>query len=180
MKKNIFALAAAVLMLGMTACQKEDDTTIISTPETENILTVKSVADLAGTDWTYTLSFADMIGIETCDSIEITGLDLQFGLNFDHDYAHLMFPENVTGLQMVEDGDSYTMEEIQQIDYTYTYDAATQTGALSGANLEDIEIPFHYDEATDAIIVEFAVSFDGTEENAYPMQLVFHRTVVAE
>ena len=96
MKKNFFAFAAAVLMLGMTACQKEDDNTIAN-PETGNTLMVKSVADLAGTEWTYTLSFSDIIGVEMGDCAEITGLDLQFGLNFDNSYAHLVFPENVTG-----------------------------------------------------------------------------------
>lgn len=180
MKKNIFALAAAVLMLGMTACQKEDDTNIAGNPTTENTLMVKSVADLVGTEWTYTLSFSDIIGVEMGDCAEITGLDLQFGLNFDNIYAHLVFPENVTGLNLVEDGDEYTMEEIQGLDYNYSYDAATQTGALSGANLVDIEIPFRYDEASDAIIVEFAVAFDEDETNAVPVQLVFHRAVVTE
>lgn len=180
MKKNIFALAAAVLMLGMTACQKEDDTNIAGNPTTENTLMVKSEADLVGTEWTYTLSFSDIIGVEMGDCAEITGLDLQFGLNFDNSYAHLVFPENVTGLNLVEDGDEYTMEEIQGLDYNYSYDAATQTGALSGANLVDIEIPFRYDEASDAIIVEFAVAFDEDETNAVPVQLVFHRTVVTE
>ena len=71
MKKNIFALAAAVLMLGMTACQKEDDTNIVGDPTTENTLMVKSVADLAGTEWTYTLSFSDIIGVELRDCAEI-------------------------------------------------------------------------------------------------------------
>ncbi|MBR1549576.1 MAG: hypothetical protein IJ634_02970 [Bacteroidales bacterium] len=179
MKKNIFALAAAVLMLGMTACQKEDEI-ITNAPETGNTLMVKSVADLAGTEWTYTLTFADMIGVQMPEEIEIEGLDLEFGLNFDGSYAHLVFPESVIGLNVVEDGEDFTVEEIQGIDYTYTYDATTQTGALSGGNLVDIEIPFHYDEDTDAIVVEFAVSFDESEENAIPVQLVFHRAVVAE
>lgn len=176
MKKNIFALAAAVLMLGATSCQKEEDI-IVDTPDTENTLMVKSVADLVGTEWTYTLTFADIIGVQMPEEIEITGLDLQFGLNFDNNYAHLVFPESVIGLNVVEDGEDFTVEEIQGMDYTYSYDATTQTGALSGGNLVDIEIPFHYDEDTDAIIVEFAVSFDESEENAIPVQLVFHRAV---
>ena len=180
MKKNFFAFAAAVLMLGMTACQKEDDTNIAGNPTTENTLMVKSVADLVGTEWTYTLSFSDIIGVELGDCAEITGLDLQFGLNFDNSYAHLVFPENVTGLNLVEDGEEYTMEEIQGLDYNYSYDAATQRGALSGANLVDIEIPFRYDETTDAIIVEFSVAFDDDETNPVPVQLVFHRAVVTE
>ena len=57
MKKNIFALAAAVLMLGMTACQKEDVITdIVDNGEPTTSARVKTTSDLIGTDWTYTMN----------------------------------------------------------------------------------------------------------------------------
>ena len=175
MKKNIFALAAAVAMLGMTACQKEENNDIVlpEMPGTE--ILVKSAADLIGTEWTYTLSFADMIDEDLAECLDGIDLDMVFGLSFDADYAHLTFPENVIGLNVVDDSTGYTIDEIQQMDYVYTYDPTTFSGTLTGGNLDTYQMPFTYDDANDGIIVSLMVASDLNDTVGTPMQLIFAR-----
>ena len=185
MKKNIFTLfaAAALLAFGMTSCEKEDNNNSVVNPTNENAR-VKSAADLIGTEWEYTLSLgtidtAELIamGYDTADLADFADmLTMTFGLNFDADYAHLTFPEDVIGLNVVEvDDENYTIEEITQMDYTYTYDPATHTGTLTGGNLADLVLDFTYDVTTDGIIFNMFFADEGNEANAVPFQLVFSR-----
>ena len=144
MKKNIFALAAAaVLAIGMTACEPEvivpgDNPT---TPNTN--ARVKSTADLHNTDWTYTVTF---------------------GLNFDGTYAHFTFPENVIAFG----GDEGVLEQIQGVSYEYSYDGTTHTGYLDGVADDEDDNPgqlqFTYDDATDVItfVLNMFYPEDGT------------------
>ena len=186
MKRNIILIAAA-LMLGMTACQKEEFITPdpAVNPGDNTTIRVKSAADLIGTEWEYTLNLslgldsADLAFLYDCmDSADVDEmLSMTFGLNFDSTYAHLTFPEDVTGLTMVEDGDSYSMEEIMQMNYTYTYDPTTLTGTLSGGNLDDITLDFTYDTVNDCITISMLFAMEDDEDNPTPFQLVFQRVI---
>ena len=187
MKKNIFALAAAALFaFGMTACTDEPvnpinpgNGTDVTTPM------VKTAADLIGTEWEYTLDLsagmdsADIAFLYECmDSADVAALlSMTFGLSFDSTYAHLTFPEDVTGLNVVENGEDYTVEEIQEMAYTYTYNGTTQTGTLSGGNFGDLQIPFTYDTTNDQITINMMVAEEGNEANATTWVLVFSRVI---
>ena len=185
MKKTFFAFVAVALMLGMVSCQKEqiDTNSNRETPGTNDNVRVKSAADLIGTEWEYTLNLAadmdsaDLDSLYDCmDSSDVADmLTMTFGLTFDTAYAHLTFPEDVIGLNVIEDGDDYTVEEISQMNYSYTYDPTTMTGTLTGGNLDTLVLDFTYNATADAIIFNLMVSEDGDENNATPMQLIFHR-----
>ena len=183
MKKNIFALAAAALFaFGMTACTDEPvnpinpgNGTDVTTPM------VKTAADLIGTNWEYTLDLSagmDLSELADCmDSADIADmLSLTFGLSFDTNYAHLTFPEDVIGLNVVElDDETYTVEEISEMAYSYTYEASTTSGTLTGGNLDDIVVPFTYSETNDEITIDLLFADENDEANAIPVQLVFSR-----
>ena len=173
MKRIIFALVSAVLMFGMSSCQKEEFSVNdpFVNPGDNTAQRVKSVADLIGTEWEYTVDLsagidsADMAALYECmDSAEVAAMfSMTFGLNFDTTYAHLTFPEDVIGLNVVEGDDDFTVEEISQMDYTYTYDPTTHTGTLTGGNLDDLVIPFTYDATNDQITISLTVDEeDGT------------------
>ncbi|MBR1784242.1 MAG: hypothetical protein IJ760_02250 [Bacteroidales bacterium] len=177
MKKSTFILAAAALALGFASCTDEP---II--PEIEGGsevvagVRVKSVADLVGTEWTYTMddmTFDDGFG----NTVTIPMDDLVFGLEFGTDVAHLSFPENMVMLSLNED---YTLEELEGMGFAYTYEAATTSGTLTATDNDitgetiDLTIPFTYNEATDAININLGLDYGDEEEPVY-MQLVFNR-----
>ena len=183
MKKQILLIAAA-LLLGMTACQKEEQIVPIngSNDTNENVM-VKSASDLIGTDWTYTLNDTITFDGMVCDSIEGIVLNFRFGLSFDSSYAHLSFPENVVAFDLVQDGDEYGLQEVANMNFAYSYDPTTQTGALTANAMDNdgnpttCQIPFSYDTTTDAIIITIHIADEGDEDNAYAFQLVFHRDI---
>ncbi|MBO4599655.1 MAG: hypothetical protein J5641_02840 [Bacteroidales bacterium] len=175
--KKLVLLVTAALLLGMASCQKEDVVTPINgteTPSTDQPM-VKSVADLIGTDWTF--SYTDTIDLTEYGCNDSLILSLTFGLSFDSTYAHLSFPENVVAMNVVEDGDEYSVDEVENMQYAYSYDPTTHTGALTATDLDGstFQIPFTYDETTDAIVIVMHLADEGDEENAVPFQLVFHR-----
>ena len=182
MKKQILLVAAA-LLLGMTACQKEEQIVPVNgggNDTNENVVLVKSASDLIGTNWTYnmidTLTF-DELG---CDTII---LDFEFGLSFDSSYAHLTFPENVVVFNLEQDGAEYGLQEIQNMNFAYTYDPTTQTGALAAnawdndGNPSTCQIPFTYNTTTDAIIIVLHIANDGDEDDTFAYPLIFHRDI---
>lgn len=185
MKKQIVLIAAA-LLLCMTACKKETITPMENhQPE---VTLVKSTADLIGTEWTLTLDLSDSIyvydgGCGWTDSIMSQYLQFEFGLNFDSTYAHISFPDNVTVLSLGEVDGEYSMEEIESMNFAYTYDPATHTGSLTANTLDDngnpdtFQIPFTYDTTTDAIIINMAFAYAENEDETISFQLVFHRNV---
>ena len=185
MKKQIVLIAAA-LLLCMTACKKETITPMNNhQPETT---LVKSTADLIGTEWTLTLDLSDSLyindgGCGWADSIKSQLLQLEFGLTFDSTYAHITFPDNVTVLSLGEVDGEYTMEEIESMDFAYTYDPTTHTCSLTANTLDEdgnpdtYQIPFTYDTTTDAIIINMTFAFEDSEDNTISFQLVFHRNV---
>ena len=100
---------------------------------------------------------------------ETLDLSMEFGLNFDESYAHLTFPEDVTFLTVTDD---FSVEEIEKMDFAYSYDATTTSGTLTASELE---IPFRYDEATDAIMIDMNFAVEGFEDEAETYTIVFHR-----
>ena len=180
MKKNIFALAAAVLMLGMTACQKEDVITdIVDNGEPTTSARVKTTSDLIGTNWTYSMDdivFTDEMG----DTLTIPSIGDLFYLNFDADYAHFTFSDMVEAWGMSADGMS--MEQISGVDYEYSYDGATHTGSLVGTaedengNEVTSQLEFTYNDATDEITFLLPMAFDG-DTTVVDVPVVFHRAI---
>ena len=177
MKKNIIIAAAAILAIGLTACEPE---TI--TPENNNTVSsnarVKSTSDLIGTNWTYTMDdivFTDEMG----DTLTIPSLGDLYYLNFDADYAHFTFSDMVEAWGMSADGMS--MEQISGVDYEYSYDGATHTGNLIGTYEEEdgnevtSQLEFTYNDATDEITFILPMAFEG-DTNVVNVPMVFHRT----
>ena len=161
MKKSIILAAAAAMILGLASCTDEpiipgNGNEVIDNPM------VKSTADLIGTEWTYTLELNPIEFIE--DTLNLT---FEFGLNFDEEYAHLTFPENVTFLSASDD---YTLEEIESMNFNYTYDLATTSGALITSELE---IPFRYNAAEDAILIDMGLEEPTGETSNFT--IAFHR-----
>ena len=154
MKKNIFAIAAAaILAIGLTACEPE---TIVpgenNAPQTSNAR-VKSTADLHNTDWTCTVTYFEFLSNLGIDTTCISGMDdetMVFGLNFDGTYAHFSFPDNI--MAFAGEGE---MQQISGVSYEYTYNGATHTGYLDGVADDENDNPgqleFTYDDATDVI-----------------------------
>ena len=186
MKKNIFAIAAAVLALGMTACQPEDITPI--TPEDVVVIgdggqtsgpRVKSTSDLNNTDWTSSISLADLLSsmtgfdMSSVDSIDDAAFETY--LNFDGVYAHFTFSENVE-LWGLDANDM--MQQITGIDYEYSYDGATHTGYLDGVADDENDNPgqlqFTYNDATDIITFNLAM-FYPEDSTAVSLTLNFAR-----
>ena len=183
MKKQLF-LIAATLMLGMTACQKEEQIVPIngSNDTNENVM-VKSAADLIGTDWTYTYNDTITFGDTGCDSIDGIVLNFQFGLSFDSSYAHLTFPENVIAFDLMANGDEYGLQEVANMNFAYTYDPTTQSGALTANAFDNdgapstCQIPFTYSTTNDAITIVLHIADEGDEDNTYAFPLVFTRAI---
>ena len=159
MKKNILIAAVAALTLAFAACQKEDIVTPgnIVNPGTETPTTpmVKSTEDLHGTEWNYTVTYTELInsllGTDIPCTEEIEDETFVFGLNFDGEFAHFSFPENIVAVA----GEEGMMEQISSVSYTYSYDGTTHTGYLDGVADDENDNPgqlqFTYDDATDVI-----------------------------
>ena len=183
MKKQILLIAAA-LLLGMTACQKEEQIVPINgnNSTNENVM-IKSVSDLIGTNWTYTINDTLTFDGLGCDSIEGIVLNFQFGLSFDSNYAHLLFPENVVAFDLMQEGDEYGLQEVANMNFAYSYDPITHTGALTANAMDNdgnpttCQIPFTYDTTTDAITIVLHIADEGDEDNTFAYQLVFHRDI---
>lgn len=180
MKKQILLVTAA-LLLGMTACQKDEQIVPINdgNDTNENVL-VKSVSDLIGTNWTYAINDTISYYEYGCDTLI---LNIEFSLSFDSSYAHLSFPENIVASNQEQDGDEFSQQEIQNMDFAYSYDPTTQTGALTANALDydgnptTFQIPFTYNTTTDAIVIVMQIANEGDEDNAHAFQLVFHRDI---
>ena len=183
MKKNIFALAAAaVLAIGMTACEPEvivpgDNPTNPTNPTTPR---VKTTADLDNTDWTYTVSFFEFLNNMGIDTTCMQGIDdesMSFGLNFDGTYAHFTFPTNV----MAFGGNEGELAQIAGVSYEYSYNGTTHTGYLDGVvDPDDDDTPaqlqFTYDDATDVITFNLNM-FYAEDETPVTITLNFARNI---
>ena len=179
MKKNILIAAIAALTISFTACQK-DDVNPVNGGDINPNARVKTTADLHNTDWTYTVTTTELIN-------NLMGTDYPcvdsaaeetytFGLNFDGQYAHFSFPENV----MAFGGDEGELDQISGVSYTYSYNGATHTGYLDGVaedeNGNDVpaQLEFTYDDATD-IITFVLPMFYADDSTAVTLTLNFAR-----
>jgi hypothetical protein len=169
MKKNILILAAAALFaFGMTSCTDEPIVTNGQNPASN--ARVKTTADLHNTDWTYTVTTTELInnlfGTNLPCADSTAEETYTFGLNFDGQYAHFSFPENV----MAFGGDEGELGQISGVSYEYAYDGSTHTGYLTVAaedeNGNDVpaQLEFTYDDATDVITFNLDMFYaeDGT------------------
>ena len=169
MKKNILIAAVAALTLSLTACQKDDVNPINNGNENTNAL-VKTTADLHNTNWTYSVTTTELVNALMGTNIPCMDSTAEetynFGLNFDGQYAHFSFPENV----MAFGGDEGELNQIAGVSYEYEYDGTTHTGHLTVA-AEDMDgdetiapLQFTYDDATDVITFNLDMFFaeDGT------------------
>lgn len=185
MKKTLTLLAAAAMMFGLASCTDENVLPeVINDIDVEGgaapTALVKTTSDLIGTDWQYTME--DFVIVDDMgDTLAVIPMsDLVFGLNFDNDYAHISFPEDIVVLTVGEDADGMpTMEQLESLNYEYAYDGTTKTGDLTATYIDEngdeqpALIPFTYDETTDAIIIEFGM--EDMEGNETTAQIVFHR-----
>ena len=137
MKKNILIAAVAALTLSLTACQK-DDVTPVNNGGVNTNTRVKSTSDLHNTDWTYSVTTTELVNALMGTNIPCMDSTAEetytFGLNFDGQYAHFSFPENV----MAFGGDEGELNQITGVSYEYEYEGATHTGHLTVA-AEDMD-----------------------------------------
>lgn len=188
MKKNIFAIVVAALAVCLTSCVKDP---II--PDNEGNSNMKPkvtvTSDLIGTDWTAALTLNDLLtgmgvdlsGIVCSDSNDLNAEAMSIQMNFDNQYAHITFSDNVVVLNAMEMNGEYTMEEIEQMDLAYVYDASTHTGTLTAVGTDengdpiDYQIAFTYDDNGDTITITLQFANAEDEENTINFPLVFHR-----
>ena len=170
MKKSIVILAAAAMfVLGMTSCTDEPvvpngENPVVTNPR------VKTTSDLHNTDWTYSVTTTELINSlmgTDYPCVDSTAEETYtFGLNFDGQYAHFSFPENV----MAFGGDEGELAQISGVSYEYEYDGTTHTGYLTVAaedadgNDVPAQLEFTYDDATDVITFNLDMFYadDGT------------------
>jgi hypothetical protein len=192
MKKNIFAIAFVAVTLLMASCNKEN---IVPGGNGDNPVNKPKVAvtsDLIGTDWTATFSLGDLITAMTGTSLGDYGCQLPegfdttmvFHLNFDNEYAHITFGDNISIVNVVEVAGGYTNEEIQNMDLAYVYDGATHTGTLTAVGTDEdgnpinYQIVFTYDDNADTITIDMQFANAEDEDTTINFPLVFHRDAV--
>lgn len=179
MKKNILIAAVAALTLSLTACQK-DDVTPVNNGGVNTNTRVKSTSDLHNTDWTYSVTTTELVNALMGTNIPCMDSTAEetytFGLNFDGQYAHFSFPENV----MAFGGDEGELNQITGVSYEYEYDGTTHTGHLTVA-AEDMDgdetiapLQFTYDDATDVITFNLPL-FYADDNTPLTLTLNFHR-----
>ena len=182
MKNNILIAALAALTLSFTACQKDDVTNGGNTDPVNNGARVKSTSDLHNTNWTYTVTTTELLNNLLGTNMPCMDSSAEetyvFGLNFDGQYAHFSFPENV----MAFGGGEGELEQITGVSYEYTYDGATHTGYLTVA-AEDMDgeetiapLEFTYDDATDVITFNLNM-FYAEDETPVALTLNFARNI---
>lgn len=194
MKKRIFIATAVALMLGMTACQKEvitpSNPSVPGNPDVHTTM-VKSTADLIGTDWTATLNLTDLLYAMTgmnlsdfgCDTVIGFDSALVFHIEFDSNYAHLTFSENIDVTNVTEIAGEYSIEQIEQMNFAYVYDPATHSGTLTAAGVDEnnnpinYQIAFTYSDNDDTITINLLFANAEDEDTTISFPLVFHRDI---
>lgn len=179
MKKNILIAAVAALTLSLTACQKDDVTPVNNGGENTSAR-VKSTSDLHNTDWTYSVTTTELVNALMGTNVPCMDSTAEetytFGLNFDGQYAHFSFPENV----MAFGGDEGELDQISGVSYEYEYDGTTHTGHLT-VTAEEMDgdegiapLQFTYDDATDVITFNLPL-FYADDNTPLTLTLNFHR-----
>ncbi len=189
MKKNIFAIALIAITFCMVSCQKDP-----ITPNENNGATprVAVTSDLIGTDWTANFSLGDLIYAMTGTTLSDYGCQfpegfdstMTFHLNFDNEYAHITFGDNISIVNVVGMAGGYTNEEIENMDLAYVYDGSTHTGTLTAVGTDEdgnpinYQIVFTYDDAADTITINMLFANAEDEDTTISFPLVFHRDAV--
>ena len=193
MKKKLFIIAAAAMLLGMTACQKEQITpnnpSNPGTPMTNTL--VNSTSDLINTNWTANLNLTDLLYAMTgmnlsdfgCDTVIGFDSALVFHIEFDSNYAHLTFSENIDVTNVTEIAGEYSIEQIEQMNFAYVYDPATHSGTLTAAGVDEnnnpinYQIAFTYSDNDDTITISLLFANAEDEDTTINFPLVFHRDI---
>ena len=192
MKKNIFVIAFAAMALCMASCQKEEVTPNENGGNNANKPRVAVTSDLIGTDWTANFSLGDLIYAMTGTTLSDYGCQfpegfdstMTFHLNFDNEYAHITFGDNISIVNVVEMAGGYTNEEIENMDLAYVYDGSTHTGTLTAVGTDEdgnpinYQIVFTYDDAADTITINMLFANAEDEDTTISFPLVFHRDAV--
>ena len=194
MKKNIFAIAFIAITLCMASCQREEIIPGISGngENPANTPRVAVTSDLIGTDWTATLPLEDLLQAMTGMSLSDYGCqfpdgfdaNMIFHLNFDNEYAHITFGDNISVINVAELAGEYTSEEIEQMDLAYVYNGATHTGTLTAVgndengNPIDYQIVFTYNDNDDTITINLQFANAEDEDTTITFPLVFQRDSV--
>ncbi|MCR4816540.1 MAG: hypothetical protein K5842_05080 [Bacteroidales bacterium] len=164
MKRNIFVIAAAALVLCMAACQKEENLVSENSNNDATNVRVKSTSDLHNTNWSYSVTYSEFLSNLFGSDLNCVGEfeddTLTFGLNFDGTYAHFSFPSNIEAYG----GDENGLQQIYGVSYTYSYDGATHTGYLDGVAEDEndtisAQLQFTYDDTADAITFVLPMEF---------------------
>ena len=190
MKKNIFAIALVAIALCFGACEKQ----IISGNEENpvnpvNTAKVQQTSDLVNTDWTAVFSLGDFLYAMTGMNLSDYGCQFPEGfdstmiyhINFDQNFAHITFSDNITIVNVAEVAGEYTMEEIEQMDLAYVYDMATHTGTLTAVGTDengnpiDYQLIFTYDDNTDTFTINLQFANAEDENTTINFPVVFHR-----
>ena len=192
MKKNIFAIALVAIALCFGSCQKEvinGNETPVNPENPVSNVKVTRTSDLIGTDWTANLPLGDLIYAMTgmdlgevgCQFPEGFDATMVFHLNFDNDYAHITFSDNISVVNVAEMAGEYTMEEIEQMNLAYVYDGATHTGTLTAVGTDEngepinYQIVFTYDDDEDTITFDLQFANAEDEDTTINLPLVFQR-----
>ena len=189
MKKNIFAIALIAITFCMASCQKEP---ITPNGNNEGAPRVAVTSDLIGTDWTANFSLGDLLQVMTGMSLSDYGCQfpegfdstMTFHINFDSEYAHITFGDNISIVNVVEIAGGYTNEEIENMDLAYVYDGSTHTGTLTAVGNDEngnpinYQIVFTYDDAADTITINMMFANAEDEDTTINFPLVFHRDAV--
>ncbi len=192
MKKNIFAIAFIAITLCMASCQKDPIVPGGNGENPANTPKVTVTSDLIGTDWTATLPLEDLLQAMTGMSLSDYGCqfpdgfdaNMIFHLNFDNEYAHITFGDNISVINVAELAGEYTSEEIEQMDLAYVYNGATHTGTLTAVgndengNPIDYQIVFTYNDNDDTITINLQFANAEDEDTTITFPLVFQRDSV--
>ncbi|MBR6130791.1 MAG: hypothetical protein IKQ20_02910, partial [Bacteroidales bacterium] len=89
-------------------------------------------------------------------------------------YAHFTFSQNVE-IWGMDDNDQ--MQQMQGIDYEYSYDGASHTGYLLGQdeNGNPANLTFTYNDSTDAITFVLPLYFAEDTANVINFPLIYNR-----
>ena len=189
MKKNIFAIALIAITFCMASCQKEP---VTPNGNNEGTPRVAVPSDLIGTDWTANLSLSDLIYAMTGTTLSDYGCQfpegfdstMVFHINFDNEYAHITFSDNISIVNVVEIAGGYSNEEIENMDLAYVYDGATHTGTLTAVGNDEngnpinYQIVFTYNDNDDTITINMEFANAEDEDTTISFPLVFHRDAV--
>lgn len=185
MKRNIFLIAFAALMLTFAACNKDED----NTPN--NNTPVANDPFPGGTRWEWSMDSVYAVELED------TTVNSNFSMGIQLDFATTghkgdMLIHMATTFYFGDE--AYPVDDTESSPFTWTYDASQHTGILTGQSVneetgetETADIPFTYDPDQDVIIIDMSTDEpgDGDEEEeemdfGIPSLIILHRVPVSD